>query len=105
MNQGDVYWYTFRAPGKRRPIVILTPDRAIRHLNAVTAASITAHVRHAPSEVSLGPEDGMSGVCVVSLYQLHTVFKRQVEARITTLRPRRLEEVRAALMFALGIYR
>jgi mRNA-degrading endonuclease toxin of MazEF toxin-antitoxin module len=24
MNQGDVYWYTFRAPDKRRPVLILT---------------------------------------------------------------------------------
>lgn len=24
MKQGDVYWYEFRAPDKRRPVLILT---------------------------------------------------------------------------------
>lgn len=28
MKQGDVYWYTFRAPDKRRPVLILTRDSA-----------------------------------------------------------------------------
>ena len=29
MNQGDVYWYTFRAPDKRRSMLILTRNSAI----------------------------------------------------------------------------
>jgi mRNA-degrading endonuclease toxin of MazEF toxin-antitoxin module len=29
MNQGDVYWYTFNPPDKRRPILILTRNSAI----------------------------------------------------------------------------
>jgi hypothetical protein len=29
MNQGDVYWYTFKPPDKRRPILILTRNSAI----------------------------------------------------------------------------
>ncbi len=29
MNRGDVCWYTFRAPDKKRPVLILTRDSAI----------------------------------------------------------------------------
>lgn len=41
MNQGDVYWYTFRAPDKRRPVLILTRSSAIPFLTGITVAAIT----------------------------------------------------------------
>ncbi len=41
MNQGDVYWYTFRAPDKRRPVLILTRNSAIPFLTGITVAPLT----------------------------------------------------------------
>lgn len=38
MKQGDVYGYTFRAPDKRRPVLILTRNSAISYLTSVTVA-------------------------------------------------------------------
>jgi len=59
MNQGDVYWYTFRAPDKRRPVLILTRNSAVSYLTSVTVAQITTTIRGVPSEVVLTPaEDG-----------------------------------------------
>ena len=29
MNRGDVCWYTFKTPDKKRPVLILTRDSAI----------------------------------------------------------------------------
>ena len=55
MNQGDVYWYTFRAPDKRRPVLILTRNSAIPFLTGVTVAPITTTVRGIPSEIFLSP--------------------------------------------------
>lgn len=103
MNQGDVYWYTFRPPDKRRPVVILTRDSAIPHLNAITVASITTTIRGVPSEVSLTPdEDGVPTDCAINAYMMHTVQKSGFGSYITHLSPERMREVRAAIEFALG---
>jgi mRNA interferase MazF len=60
MKQGDVYWFRFRAPDKRRPVLILTRNSAISYLTSVTVAQITTTIRGVPSEVALTP--GTDGV-------------------------------------------
>ena len=45
MKQRDVYWYTFRAPDKRRPVLILTRSSAIPYLTGITVAQITTTIR------------------------------------------------------------
>jgi len=51
VNRGDVCWYTFKGPDKRRPILILTRISAIAVLNSLTIAPITSTVRSIPTEV------------------------------------------------------
>jgi mRNA interferase MazF len=103
MKQGDVYWYMFRAPDKRRPVLILTRNSAISYLNSVTVAQITTTIRGVPSEVELTPgEDGVFEECVVNAYNLQTIQKAQLGDLITELSPERMREVRAAIEFSLG---
>lgn len=103
MKQGDVYWYTFRAPDKRRPVLILTRNSAISYLNSVTVAQITTTIRGVPSEVELTPgEDGVFEECVVNAYNVQTIQKAQLGDLITELSPERMREVRAAIEFSLG---
>jgi mRNA interferase MazF len=103
MNQGDVYWYTFRAPDKRRPVLVLTRNSAIPFLTGVTVAPLTTTIRGIPSEVILTPaEDGVSADCAVSGDNLQTVRKASLGAYITHLSLERMREVRAAVEFALG---
>ncbi len=103
MKQGDVYWYEFRAPDKRRPMLILTRNSAIAYLTNVTVAQITTKMRGVPSEVALTPgDDGTFEPCVVNAYNFQTVPKEQLRDLITELSPERLREVRDAIGFALG---
>jgi mRNA interferase MazF len=105
MKQGDVYWYTFRAPDKRRPVLILTRNSAISYLTSVTVAQITTTIRGVPSEVVLTPgEDGVIDECVVNAYNLQTIQKAQISEFVTQLSPERMREVRAAIEFALGFH-
>ena len=102
MNQGDVYWHTFRAPDKRRPILILTRDSVIPFLRSVTVAPITSTIRGIPSEVILTPtEDGVATECAVNTDNLQTIPKASLGGYITHLSLERLREVRAAIEFAL----
>ena len=102
MNQGDVYWYTFRAPDKRRPVLILTRNSAIPFLT-ITVAPITSTIRGIMSEVALTPdEDGMPADCAVNVDNIQTVQKSGLNAYVTHLSLERMREVRAAIEFALG---
>jgi mRNA interferase MazF len=102
LNRGDVRYYTFKPPDKRRPVLILTRESAIPHLCEVTVAAITSTVRGVPSEVFISENDGMPNPCAVNLYHLQTVQKQNIGKLITTLSPKKLNEVRDALNFALG---
>ena len=102
MRRGEVRWYRFGAPDRRRPVVILTRNAILDHLGEVTVAPITSTVRDIPSEVALGRADGMPRDCAVNLDHVQTVTKGRLEGLVTTLKPPRLAEIRAALLFALG---
>lgn len=102
MRRGDIRWYTFKPPDKRRPVLILTRDSAIEYLGETTVAPITSTIRGIPTEVILTEDDGMPQVCCINLDHIQTVSRGKIGACITTLDPSRLEEVRRGLVFALG---
>jgi len=102
MNRGEVRWYKFQSPDKKRPIVILTRNTALDFLGEVTVAPVTSTIRDIPSEVLLGREDGMPRECAVNLDHIQTVSKGRVGSLITTLRTDKMQEIRNSLLFALG---
>jgi mRNA interferase MazF len=102
MTQGDVYWYAFRPPDNRRPVLLLTRPSAVRYLTGVTVAPITTTIRGIPSEVVLTNEDGMPSRCAVNLDTLQTVPKANLGAFLAHLSARKMQDVRSAIEFALG---
>jgi len=102
MRRGEVRWYRFKKPDKRRPVVILTRDSALEFLAEVTVAPITSKIRDIPTQVVLTGEDGMKRDCAVSLDHIQTVSRSRLGPVIATLRPARMAELRYALLFALG---
>ena len=103
MKQGDIYWYTFRSPDKRRPVLLLTRSSAIPFLTGVTVAPISTTIRNIPSEVLLTPdEDGVPEECVVNADNIQTIQKANLGALITQLAPEKMREVREAVEFSVG---
>ena len=102
MKRGEVRWYTFREPDKRRPVLILTRNSSIGVLNALTVAPITSTIRGVPSEVLLDEEDGLLNECVANLHGLQTVPKDRLGPRLTALSEGRMREVERAISFSLG---
>ncbi len=102
MRRGEVRWYRFARPDKKRPVLVLTRDAALELLDSVTVAPITSTIRDIPTEVVLGPEDGVPQECAVNLDHVQTVPRSRVGSLITTLTSDRMTDVGAALGFALG---
>jgi len=103
MKRGQVRWYNFPRPDKRRPVLILTRDAVLEYLADVTVAPITSTVRDIPSEVYLDEADGMRGPCAVNLDHVKTVAKARLGRVIATLSPEQMRRVGRALRFALDI--
>ena len=103
MNRGDVCWYTFKAPDKKRPVLILTRDSAIGVLNSVTVAPITSTIRRIPTEIVLTEDDGLPSTCAANFDNIQTVPKSNIGDCIARLTMRKMKEAGAAASFALGI--
>lgn len=102
MRRGEIRWYRFGRPDKKRPVLILTRESVMDVLGEVTVAPVTSTVRDIPSEVVLTPADGVRRECAVNLDHIQTVPRGRVGALIAALPTHRLSEVRSALLFALG---
>jgi mRNA interferase MazF len=102
VTRGEIRWYKLAAPNKKRPVLILTRDSALEYLGEVTIAPITSTIRDIPTEVMLGPADGMPRECAANLDHIQTVAKSRIGGSITILEQSRMSEVRSALLFALG---
>jgi mRNA interferase MazF len=105
MRRGEIRWYRFERPDKKRPVLILTRDSALDFLGEATVAPITSTVREIPSEVALTPADGVPGDCAVNLDHVQTVPRARIGRLIATLSADRMSEVQSALLFALGFDR
>lgn len=102
MKRGEVRWYRFPKPDKRRPVVILTRDSALEFRSEVTVAPVTSTIRDIPTEVLLTQADGMPRDCAVNLDHIGTVSRGRIGGLITVLPPEKFEALRGALLFALG---
>ena len=102
MKRGEIRWYKFARPDKRRPVVILSRDSTLEFLGEVTVAPITSTIRTIPSEVFLSKSDGMPKDCAVNLDHIQTVSKGRIGSLITILTSKKMSELRSALLFALG---
>ena len=102
MKRGEVRWYVFSRPDKKRPVLILTRDSALEFLCEVTVAPIATTIRDIPSEVLLTKADGMSRDCAVNFDHLQTVSKGKIGSLIATLSPSKMQQMRPCVLFALG---
>lgn len=102
MRRGEVRWYKFRSPDKKRPVLILTRDSVLEYLGEVTVAPITS-ARDIPSEVFLSHQDGLQKDCAINCDHIQTVSKGKIGPLITTLSKEKLYKIRAAISFSLDL--
>ena len=103
MKRGEIRWYRFKAPDKRRPVMVLIRDSILEYLGEVTVAPITSTVRNIPSEVFLSREDGMPRECAINFDHIQTVSKDKIGSLIATLPEAKLSQVAEAISFALDL--
>ena len=101
-RRGEIWQYRFRAPDKRRPVVVLTRQEVVPLLGTVTVAPITSTIRGLPSEVVVGTEEGLKHDSAVNLDHVQTVEQRLLHSFVGTLSETKMRKVCRALALATG---
>ena len=103
MNQGEIRWYKFKPPDKKRPVLILSRNSVLDYIGEVTIAPITRTIRDIPTEVLLLKEDGMPKECAINFDHIQTVSKGKIGSRITMISGEKWQEVRQAILFVFDL--
>lgn len=102
MRRGEIRWYVFAAPDKRRPVLLLTRDDVIDSLNEIIVVPVTRTVRGLSTEVLLGSDDGMPTSCALNLDHVALGQRARIGSVLTMLPIARWPEVERALLVACG---
>ncbi len=99
-DRGEVWWGDEEGGG-RRPYLVLTRSQAIPVLHSILVAPITRTIRGIPTELLLGPDDGLPRECVAAFDNTGAIPKRYLTERVCTLNPVRMHEACVALRNAV----
>lgn len=88
-RQGEIWWA--ETEDMRRPVLVVTRSEAVSVLAAIVVAPVTRTVRSIPTEIRLGPEEGLAVECAASFDNLQRVRRAVLTSRAGELGPRRLE--------------
>ena len=102
MRRGDIRWYTFRPPDKRRPVLVLTRDEVLAHLNELIVVPATRTIRGLSTEVVLTDDDGMPVACALNFDHIALAQRDRIGPVLAVLDDSRWPDVRAALLNACG---
>ncbi len=102
LKRGEIRWYTFRFPDKRRPVLVLTRDDLIDRLNEIIVVPATRTIRGLTSEVILTSDEGMPATCALNFDHLSLAQRSRIGSLICTLPQDKWPMVRQALLAASG---
>lgn len=82
--QGEL-WMMETPNHKRRPVLVISRDEAIPVLNNIVVAPVTSTVRHIPTCIPVGAEEGLSHDSVATFDNLAAVPKGVLTRRLGEL--------------------
>ena len=94
--------YAFKAPDKKRPVVVLSRRSVIPLLHTVMVAPITSTIHGVPSEVMLGVDHGLKRDSALNLDHVQTVNRSRLTKYVGHLDEPKMDEVCRALALATG---
>jgi mRNA interferase MazF len=102
VNRGEIWQYRFKAPDKRRPVLVLSRQEVIPLLHTVMVAPVTSSRRGAPSEVPIGAREGLNHDSAINLDHVQTVERSRLISFVGSLDTAQMRRVCRALAVATG---
>lgn len=99
-ERGDV-WFADVPGDKRRPVVVLTRSSVLPRLTTILVAPVTTRVRDIPTEVPLGPAQGLPRRCAANFDNMLPLPKEKLIHRVGRLGEPEMRRACAAARFAI----
>lgn len=103
ISRGDIRWFRFEAPDKRRPVLVLGREDVLPSLTQVPVIPLSTQIRDLRWEVRLSSSDGLPSECVLKPEWIKTVDRTSLGPWIATFPAGRWSELTAALLDVLGL--
>lgn len=103
IQRGDVRWFRFSSPDKRRPVLVLGRADVLPSLSQIPIIPLSTQTRGLTWEVAFGPADGLHSACVLKPEWIRIVDRVHVGPLIARLREDRWPEIRGAVLDVLGL--
>jgi mRNA interferase MazF len=102
IRRGEIRWFRFGTPDKKRPVLLLGRDDVLPSLSQVPVIPLSTQARGLPWEVALSEADGLPSPCVLKVEWIRIVDRSHLGPLIATLPEQRWDHVKAALLDVLG---
>jgi mRNA interferase MazF len=102
VQRGEIRWYTFASPDKKRPVMLLTRNHVINSLNEIIVVPVTRTIRGLDTEVVLTTDDGMPVACALNFDHIALAQRSKIGALVTTLPAKLWPDAERALLVACG---
>ncbi len=103
MKRGEIWWAELLPPAGRRPVLLFSRNESYAVRELVIVVPVTTRVRHIPSEVPLGLDEGLPKPCVINLDAITTIAKSSLSEKLTSLSAGKMKAVESALHFVLDL--
>lgn len=103
IRRGEVRWFRFTRPDKRRPVLVLGRDHLLPSLSQIPVIPLSTQARGLPWEVELRPTEGLPGLCYLKPEWICAVERTALGPWIADFPAGRWGEVRVALLQFLGL--
>lgn len=99
--RGEIWWGE-EPDEKGRPYLVVSRDGANRVRQRVLVAPVTTRVRDLPSELSVGPEEGLPVSSVATFDNMRPILKSMLIRKLGALDVTRTHELCAVASTTLG---
>ena len=97
----DDVWFADIPGDKRRPVVVITRTSVLPRLTTVLVAPVTTRVRQIPTEVPLGPAQGLARPCAANFDNILPLPKERLVQHVGRLGTTELQRACTAARFAI----
>lgn len=101
-RRGEIWRYQFRRPDKTRPVVVISRDEVLMHIDTAIVASVTSTIRGTQSEVIVGIGEGLKRTSAVNLDHVRTVKQSQLRVYVGSLDQGQMQAICEALAVSTG---
>lgn len=102
LRRGDIRWFRFERPDKRRPVLVLGRDELLESWSQVPVNPLSSQFRGLAWEVVITPDEGVPTACVLKPEWIRAVERTGLGPLAGRLPPARWPDVERAVQLALG---